>query len=64
MGVVLAAVTMVSHTWIEKIFGVDPDHGSGAVEWLIVGGAGTAAVVMAILARAEWRRLLVAELQT
>jgi hypothetical protein len=42
------------HDWIELIFGVDPDNGSGAAEWLVVGLLLSAAVSFAIAARFEW----------
>jgi hypothetical protein len=52
----LAVITLLWHDWIELVFGVDPDHGSGAAEWLVVGGFATVALSLAISARAEWRR--------
>jgi hypothetical protein len=51
----LAVVTTVWHDWIELVFGMDPDHGSGALEWLIVALALAVAVTFGALARAEWR---------
>jgi len=54
---VLAAITMALPTWIETVFGVDPDGGSGAAEWLIV-GALTAGTVVAVRAAARtWSRI-------
>jgi hypothetical protein len=33
---VVAAITVLFPAWLETIFGLDPDGGSGAAEWLIV----------------------------
>lgn len=42
--------------WIEEAFGVDPDGGSGALEWALVGIGLVLALLLALVARAEWRR--------
>jgi hypothetical protein len=49
-------ITLVWHDWLEIVFGIDPDHGNGAVEWLIVGVSGALALACSVLARGEWRR--------
>ena len=54
---VLALVTMVWKDWIEIVFGVDPDGGSGALEWAIVAGLLLLAVASGALARAELLRV-------
>ena len=54
----LALLTVVVHDWIEVVFRVDPDGGSGAVEWLVMCAFATAALVFASLARAELRARL------
>lgn len=51
----LAIVTLFWKDWIEAVFGVDPDHGSGAFEWLIVVALVAAAVLLGASARWEWR---------
>jgi MYXO-CTERM domain-containing protein len=37
--------------WIEQIFGMDPDFGSGSLEMLIAG-----AVVLIVVGLVAWRR--------
>jgi hypothetical protein len=56
----LALATLIRRDWIEFVFGIDPDEGSGALEWLIVATFGVIAVVSAVAARIEWRRAQVA----
>lgn len=53
---VMLLVTLARRDWIEAAFGVDPDHGSGSLEWAIVGVLLVATVALFALARYEWRR--------
>jgi hypothetical protein len=50
-------VTLAWHRWIETAFGIDPDHGSGGVERMIVALLAVAAGSCGALARADWRRM-------
>jgi hypothetical protein len=52
----LFILTLVSRDWIERIFHVEPDAGSGALEWLIVATLLVASVALIAAARAEWHR--------
>lgn len=52
---ILLVVTLAWHDWIELVFGVDPDHGSGALEWLIVALTAVSTFWFAASARTEWR---------
>ena len=53
----LLVTTLISREWIEFVFGVDPDGGSGALEWAIVAVLAFATVAFGLLARVEWQRL-------
>lgn len=54
----LLILTLAWRDWIEIVFRVDPDHRSGALEWLIVVVALAATATFTALARYEWRRRL------
>lgn len=56
----LFLVTLVWHDWIELVFGVEPDQGSGGLEWALVAVPAVAAVVFGLRAGAEWRRVRLA----
>jgi hypothetical protein len=51
----LLAAWIVNPTWIESATGLDPDAGSGAVEWLLTVLAAAVAAGSSLLARAEVR---------
>ena len=56
----LFVITLVWHNWIEILFNIDPDQGSGLLEWLIVGVLLVVTIALFALARYEWRRARVA----
>jgi Co/Zn/Cd efflux system component len=53
---VLTVVTLINQEWIEAVFGVDPDHGNGSLEWIMVAVLAVATVVFGLLAFSERRR--------
>jgi hypothetical protein len=53
---VLLAATTIDPEWIESATGLDPDAGSGAVEWLLTLLAAGVAAGSSLLARTELRR--------
>ena len=55
LSAVTFAVTALVPDWIERVFGVDPDHGNGAAELGVCVLLLAVAVVMGSLARSEWR---------
>ncbi len=54
---VLFVLTLITREWVELIFRVDPDGGSGALEWGIAVGLLVLTAVFALLARADHKRL-------
>ena len=50
-------LTLIRRDWIEAVLSVDPDAGSGALEWVITGGFLTIALTCGFLAHRQWRRL-------
>lgn len=56
LGAVLFGATLVTREWIELIFGLDPDQGSGAFELAITFGLLAVSIVSGLLAVLEWRR--------
>ena len=56
----LAVLTAVWPDWIEAVSGFQPDKHDGSFEWMLVAGCGLAAVVLANLARREWRGAAIA----
>jgi hypothetical protein len=55
LALVLAAVTAVWPTWIESLFEVSPDAGTGETEWWLVAVFLAMAVAAAVLARRDLR---------
>jgi hypothetical protein len=53
----LFALTLANPEWIEALTGLDPDAGSGALELLVSASLLAVAVVLALLARRDRRRL-------
>ena len=52
----LGVLTAIVPDWIEEVFHVDPDAGSGALEWGIVVVLFVIAIALALSARREYAR--------
>jgi hypothetical protein len=52
----LFLLTLVWRDWIEVVFGVEPDAGSGMLEWTIVAILLALTIALFSLAGYEWRR--------
>lgn len=60
-GVISAALflaTLLRPDWIEALFRIDPDNGSGSLERLMVGGLLVITFGLLSLAQREWRKTI------
>jgi hypothetical protein len=57
LAAVLAVLTAIWPDWIELLFDADPDGGNGSAESGIVIAFAVVAIIFAVLARFEHRRL-------
>lgn len=55
----LAIVTVLDPQWIEQLFELDPDSGSGEAEWGLTAAFGVASLVASLLAGRDWRLLAI-----
>lgn len=53
----VSVLTLVKRDWIETVFGVDPDHHSGSLEWMVVVGCVLIALTFSLLAMRERRAM-------
>jgi hypothetical protein len=51
---VITAVTLLWPAWIESLFGIAPDHGSGEAEWLLVAVLALAGLLLGLLGRRDY----------
>lgn len=59
----LFVLSLLWRDWLE-VFGIDPDHGSGTTEWLIVATLLASSVSLTLLARRDRRRTAKADART
>ncbi|KRE52397.1 hypothetical protein ASG92_25450 [Arthrobacter sp. Soil736] len=52
----LLLATLINKEWIETVFGIDPDAGSGVLEWAIVAALSVVTLGLLASSRVEWRR--------
>ena len=52
----LAVLTLAVPAWLEEVFGLDPDGGTGETEWSIVAAFAAVSAVLFLVAFVERRR--------
>jgi hypothetical protein len=55
---VLLVATAVEPDWIEEVFGVEPDAGSGSAEVLVTGAFAVLTVLLGVRAALSWRKVV------
>lgn len=55
LAAIAGLATAINPTWFEALFEASPDAGSGALEWSITIALLLAAVILALLARRDFR---------
>lgn len=58
---VMGVLTLFWHAWIEAVFGVDPDHGNGSLEWIVTFALLAAALGFSFALRRDLRRAKASE---
>lgn len=53
---ILLVLSLISKEWIEIVFGVDPDNGSGSLEVALPLVCALATLLLGVLANRDWRR--------
>ena len=53
---VMGILTFFWHDWIEAVFGVDPDHGNGSLEWIVAFALLAVALGFSLALRRDLRR--------
>jgi hypothetical protein len=61
LSLIFAVLTLIWKDWIEIVFRIDPDQHSGSLEWMIAFAALAIAIVIGVVARAEWRHTATAK---
>jgi hypothetical protein len=54
LSVLMFVATVAWPEWIEMVFGIDPDHGDGSLESVIMGMTALCAIGASLRVRSDW----------
>ena len=60
VGLALFVLTLITREWFELLTGLDPDGGSGALEWVLAFGLLAASALSAFAARHHYQQAAIA----